>query len=31
MVALIHLYNPSRPQRKLKKLTPIKYRCQLVA
>ncbi|MFN1236945.1 IS3 family transposase [Paenibacillus larvae] len=27
----IHFYNQSRPQRKLKKLTPVEYRRQLAA
>lgn len=26
----IHFYNNSRPQRKLNKLTPVQYRCQLI-
>lgn len=28
--AYIHFYNNNRPQRKLNKLTPVQYRCQLV-
>ncbi|MEV2280012.1 IS3 family transposase [Paenibacillus larvae] len=27
----MHFYNQSRPQRKLKKLTPVEYRRQLAA
>ncbi|HZG86060.1 IS3 family transposase [Paenibacillus sp.] len=31
MEAYIHFYNHDRPQRKLKKLTPVEYRCQFSA